>query len=221
MSRVVADDFPHLVFPTGCSRYTPKSGWRLPPPRPALADGLRLFESSLCCLFESESLVKFPHGVPYPVFPRPYPQFGMEVASRPGEDRLMDLRLHGRCQSTPIGVVEGEQIANSVHVRAAPMRSQPETRRSCCRTARHAFNCRDRCPNTLTAGDPKVMLQNRKAYRVPPTLSRVDCTHPHQDVHPCGHPQDGGCTHPHQDVHPCGHPQDGGCFRCQKEDVPV
>ena len=33
------------------------------------------------------------------------------------EDRLMDLRLHGRCQSTPIGVVEGEQIANSVHVR--------------------------------------------------------------------------------------------------------
>ena len=56
------------------------------------------------------------------------------------------------------------------------------------------------------------MLQNRKAYRVPPTLSRVDCTHPHQDVHPCGHPQDGGCTHPHQDVHPCGHPQDGGCF---------
>ena len=35
------------------------------PPRPVLAYGLRLFESSLCCLFESESLVKFPH----PVFP--------------------------------------------------------------------------------------------------------------------------------------------------------
>ena len=129
-----------MVSHTWCSppgvRRTPQSRGGGCPPRPALADGLRLFESSLCCLFESESLVKFPHGVPYPVFPRPYPQFGMEVASRPGEDRLMDLRLHGRCQSTPIGVVEGEQIANSVHVRAAPMRSQPETRRSCCRTAR-------------------------------------------------------------------------------------
>ena len=129
-----------MISHTWCSppgvRGTPQSRGGGCPPRLALADGLRLFESSLCCLFESESLVKFPHGVPYPVFPRPYPQFGMEVASRPGEDRLMDLRLHGRCQSTPIGVVEGEQIANSVHVRAAPMRSQPETRRSCCRTAR-------------------------------------------------------------------------------------
>ena len=94
-----------MISHTWCSppgvRGTPQSRGGGCPPRPALADGLRLFESSLCCLFESESLVKFPHGVPYPVFPRPYPQFGMEVASRPGGLSSPPYSFKGGLRSPP------------------------------------------------------------------------------------------------------------------------
>ena len=107
-----------------------------------------------------------------------------------------------RCTTAPETVLPTQaQTVSRCRCTTAPetvLPTQAQTvRRSCAASA--GTECR-RLPHVREGG-----LAHREAVVVARSRPKLCCLRRHR-------PLVQGCTHPHLDVHPCGHPQDGDCF---------